>query len=57
MTAADQIIQNLKKSACQGRPSTYGTEGGEQALSAVTGSGGRLYFGMVADFKSERWPE
>src|SRR5277367_2970021 len=23
---------------------------------AVTGSGGRLHFGMVADIKSERWP-
>jgi hypothetical protein len=22
----------------------------------LTGSGGRLHFGMVADFKSERWP-
>jgi hypothetical protein len=23
MTAVDQIVQNAKKSACQGRPSTY----------------------------------
>jgi hypothetical protein len=26
---------------------------GEQTLTAVTGSGGRLHFGMVADIKSE----
>jgi hypothetical protein len=29
---------------------------GEQTLRAVTGSGGRLHFGMVAGIKSERWP-
>ena len=29
---------------------------GEQTLRAVTGSGGRLHFGMVADIKSERRP-
>ena len=29
---------------------------GEQTLTAVTGSGGRLHFGMVAGIKSERWP-
>src|SRR5260370_35552620 len=29
---------------------------GEQTLRAVTGSGGRLHFGMVAGLKSERWP-
>ena len=29
---------------------------GEQTLRAVTGSGGRLHFGMVAEIKSERWP-
>src|SRR5271165_2025841 len=29
---------------------------GEQTLRAVTGSAGRLHFGMVADIKSERWP-
>src|SRR5260370_19589623 len=28
---------------------------GEQTLRAVTGSGGRLHFGMVAGLKSERW--
>jgi hypothetical protein len=30
---------------------------GEQTLRAVTGSGGRLHFGMVAGIKSERWPK
>jgi hypothetical protein len=25
-------------------------------MRAVTGSGGRLHFGMVAGIKSERWP-
>src|SRR5271165_7356582 len=29
---------------------------GEQTTRAVTGSGGRLHFGMVAGIKSERWP-
>jgi SEC-C motif len=29
---------------------------GEQTMRAVTGSGGRLHFGMVAAIKSERWP-
>src|SRR5271170_1496347 len=29
---------------------------GEQTLRAVTGSGGRNHFGMVAGIKSERWP-
>src|SRR5271157_1783096 len=29
---------------------------GEQTLRAVTGSGGRLHFGMVAGIKSERRP-
>src|SRR6266853_551419 len=29
---------------------------GEQTLRAVTGSGGRLHFGMVTGIKSERWP-
>ena len=29
---------------------------GEQTMRAVTGSGGRLHFGMVAGIKSERWP-
>src|SRR5208282_5038600 len=29
---------------------------GEQTIRAVTGSGGRLHFGMVAGIKSERWP-
>ena len=29
---------------------------GEQTLRAVTDSGGRLHFGMVAGIKSERWP-
>jgi hypothetical protein len=29
---------------------------GEQTLTDVTGSGGRLHFGMVADIKSERRP-
>src|ERR1700735_4293098 len=29
---------------------------GEQTLRTVTGSGGRLHFGMVAGIKSERWP-
>jgi hypothetical protein len=29
---------------------------GEQTIRAVTGSGGRLHFGMVADIKSERRP-
>jgi hypothetical protein len=29
---------------------------GEQTLRAVTGSGGRLHFGMVADIKSGRRP-
>src|SRR5271165_6162214 len=29
---------------------------GEQTLRAVTGSAGRLHFGMVAGIKSERWP-
>src|ERR1700690_1999899 len=29
---------------------------GEQTLRAVTGSGGRLHFGIVAGIKSERWP-
>jgi len=28
---------------------------GEQTTRAVTGSGGRLHFGMVAGIKSERW--
>src|SRR5271168_4252063 len=29
---------------------------GEQTIRVVTGSGGRLHFGMVAGIKSERWP-
>src|SRR5271154_3806677 len=29
---------------------------GEQTATAVTGSGGRLHFGMVAGIKSEWWP-
>src|SRR5260370_41609534 len=29
---------------------------GEQTTRAVTGSGGRLHFGMVAGIRSERWP-
>ena len=29
---------------------------GEQTMRAMTGSGGRLHFGMVAGIKSERWP-
>jgi hypothetical protein len=29
---------------------------GEQTVRTVTGSGGRLHFGMVAGIKSERWP-
>src|SRR5271157_1437555 len=29
---------------------------GEQTMRAVTGSGGRFHFGMVAYIKSERWP-
>jgi hypothetical protein len=29
---------------------------GEQTTRAVTGSAGRLHFGMVAGIKSERWP-
>src|SRR5271157_3874 len=29
---------------------------GELTLSAVTGPGGRLHFGMVAGIKSVRWP-
>src|SRR5208337_691521 len=29
---------------------------GELTMSAVTGPGGRLHFGMVAGIKSVRWP-
>jgi hypothetical protein len=46
----------ISSSTIDGRGVPQVQNRGEQTIRAVTGSGGRLHFGMVADIKSERRP-